>query len=75
MKVTKLLRMIRSIPAMLGVLLIVALPRLGIAASSAWDTNEHVDTRLVSAAGAVGKKSGATGPGPVAESGEQGSLL
>jgi len=54
MKVTKLLRMIRSIPAMLGVLLIVALPRLGIAASSAWDTNEHVDTRLVSAAGAVG---------------------
>ena len=54
MKVTNLLRLIHSIPVILGVMFIVAFPRLGIAASSAWDTNEHVDMRLVSADEAVG---------------------
>jgi suppressor for copper-sensitivity B len=54
MKVTTLLRMICSIPAILSVMLLMVLPRPAIAATSAWDINDHVDTRLVSAVEAVG---------------------
>ena len=54
MKVTVLLPIIRSITVLAAVLLLVALPRPGVAASSDWDSNDHVDTRLVSAAEAVG---------------------
>ncbi len=58
MKVTFLLLIFRSIPALIAALLLMALPRPGLAASSAWDINNHVDTRLVSESDAVG--SGAT---------------
>ena len=48
------MRDILKILAAMGALFCLALPGTGVAASSAWDRNDHVDTRIVSMTQAVG---------------------